>query len=247
MNLDQTQQAFGAWLRGGRAPRFGAAARPGLTVYRNAYRAQLSGCLEASFPHTLAWIGGAAFHDAVVSHVARVPPSSWTLDAYARNFPETLGLRYPADPEVAELAMLELALGDAFVAADAVPVSVDALAAVDWDRAKLRFTPTLDLRDATTNAAAIWRALAAGEAPPPAERLPEIAAVMVWRQDMVARFRSIDARERHALLLARAGTDFASLCALLISATDEQAGVAQAGAYLGQWLADGLIVDIYGE
>ena len=247
MNLAQTQQAFGAWLRGGRAPRFGATARPGLRAYRNAYRAQLSDCLEASFPHTLAWIGGAGFHDAVVAHVARVPPSSWTLDAYARDFPDTLALRYPADPEVAELAMLERALGDAFVGYDAAPVSTDALAAVDWDRARLRFTPTLELLDATTNAAAIWRALAAGEAPAPAELLPETAALLVWRQDMVARFRTIDAAERHALLLARAGNDFAGLCAVLIAAAGEEAGVAQAGAYLGQWLADGLIVDIYGE
>ena len=55
----------------------------------------------------------------MVAHVARVPPSSWTLDAYPRDFPATLAPLYPDDPEVAELAVLELALAEAFVGADA--------------------------------------------------------------------------------------------------------------------------------
>lgn len=246
MNLARTQQAFGAWLRGGRSPRFGAHARAGLRVYRNAYRAQLSACLEASFPHTLAWLGGEAFHAAVVAHVTRVPPSSWTLDAYARDFPETLAGLYPADPEVPELAALERALGDVFVATDADPIASATLAEVDWDRAILRFTPALELERATTNAVAIWSALAAGYPPTAAEGRSEAAAVLIWRQDMVARVRSIDAAEQHALLLARSGMPFADLCAALVANEDEAEGVARAGGYLGRWLADGLIVAIEG-
>lgn len=247
MTLAETQRAFGTWLRGGVAPHFGQSAKPGLRVYRNTYRAQLVACLEESFPHTLSWIGGEAFHAAIVTHVARVPPSSWTLDAYARDFPDTLGQLYPADPEIAELARLEHALGEAFVGADAEPVQATALAGTDWDRAILRFVPTLDLNAATTNAAAIWTALTVDTPPPPAELLHESATLLVWRQDLVARFRTIDAAETHAILLARAGSSFAALCAALVIAHGETAGIALAGAYLGRWLADGLIVDIQGD
>ncbi|VVT21861.1 conserved hypothetical protein [Sphingomonas sp. EC-HK361] len=247
MNLAETQRAFGAWLHTGAAPRFGGRARAGLRVYRNTYRAQLAACLEESFPHTLRWIGGEAFHAAIVAHVTHVPPSSWTLDAYARDFPETLGMLYPADPEVAELATIERALGDAFVGADAAPVSAAMLADVDWDRAVLRLTPTLDLVPATTNATAIWRALDAGEIPPPAELLADPATILIWRQDLMSCFRTIDTAEEQAIRRARAGSPFAALCAALVDAHGAEDGVALAGNYLGRWLADGLITDIEGD
>lgn len=247
VTLAELQRDFRAWLEVEATPDFGQRAVPGLRVYQNNYRAQLAACLEASFPHTLSWIGGGAFHAAVVAHVERVPPSSWTLDAYPRDFADTLRQRYPADPEVFELANLERALDDAFVGADADPVQASALAEIDWDRAVLRFAPTLELADATTNAAAIWSALAAGDVPPPTVFLPEPATLLVWRQAMVSQFRTIDATERHMLLLARAGAPFAALCATLVEARGEADGIAQAGTYLGRWLADGLIVDIEGD
>lgn len=247
MTLADTQRAFGVWLQGGALPAFGKPAKPGLRVYRNTYRAQLASCLEDSFPHTRSWIGGEAFHAAIVAHVRRVPPSSWTLDAYARDFPDTLGALYPDDPEIAELANLERALGEVFVSADVEPVAATILASTDWDHAVIRFTPTLDLTEARTNAAAIWSALAAEETPPSAELLPETATTLIWRQDFVSRFRTIDACEANTLLLARAGTPFPQLCAVLVDAYGEEPGVALAGGYLGRWLADGLITDIEGE
>lgn len=247
MTLADTQRAFGAWLQGGALPVFGCSAKAGLGVYRNTYRAQLASCLEESFPHTRSWIGSAAFHGAIVAHVRRVPPSSWTLDAYARDFPDTLGALYPDDPEVAELAVLERAIGEVFVGPDVEPVAVSALASTDWDHAVLRFTPTLDLSETRTNAAAIWSALAAGDTPPSAELLPETATTLVWRQNFVSNFRTVDACEAHTLLLARAGTPFPQLCAALVETYGEQRGVAVAGDYLGRWLADGLVIHIEGE
>ncbi len=118
MTLAQTQRDFSNWLHGGLTEGrmlFGESAQAGLGVYRNNFRAQLAGCLEESFERTRQWIGGEAFHEAVVRHVERVSPSSWTLDAYPRDFPATLALLYPDDPEVAQLAKLELALANAFV------------------------------------------------------------------------------------------------------------------------------------
>ena len=244
MTLAEMQRDFRAWLATGKTPDFGAHATPGLSVYQNTYRAQLAACLEASFPHTRQWIGGEAFHAAVVAHVERVPPSSWTLDAYPRDFPDTMRQLYPGDPEVAELADLERALDDAFVGADAEPITAAMAAQADWDRAALRLTPTLDLLDATTNAVAIRSALAADEPPPAAAMLEDTGALLVWRRDFVACVRPIAASERQALLRARAGVPFAALCASLVAVHGEGDGIALAGGWLGRWLADGLIVAI---
>lgn len=247
MSLAQTQRAFSAWLRTAAANDvvlFGSSAQPGLAIYQNNFRTQLADCLEDSFPQTRQWIGGEAFHDAVAHHVERVPPSSWTLDAYPRDFPATLALLYPDDTEVGELADLELALAEAFVGPDAEPLAADRIAQVDWDRAILRFTPTLDLRPSITNAPDIWTALTKQEMPPAATLLSEQAALMTWRQDEMTRFRVVDGAEERGIVLARNGLSFAALCALLVDEMGESEGVARCGAWLGSWLTDGLLADI---
>ncbi|MFA5963033.1 MAG: DNA-binding domain-containing protein [Sphingomonas sp.] len=247
MTLLELQRDMRRWLRSGceaAAGRLGAGVAPGLRVYQNNYRAQLVACLEESFAQTLAWIGGEAFHAAVVRHVERVPPSSWTLDAYPRDFPATLRLLYPDDPEVAELAWLELTLGEVFVRSDAPALTLADIGEVDWDAAALRFTPTLDIGEATTNAAEIWSALANEAAPPVAETYANPGAVIVWRPAMVSHFRQIDAAELGAILKARAGASFGALCAAIVAERGEEDGVALAGNYLGRWIADGLIVAV---
>jgi hypothetical protein len=247
MTLIELQRDLRAWLvrdDAAAASRIGANAGPGLRVYQNNYRTQLAACLEDSFARTRDWIGEEAFHQAIVAHVERVPPSSWTLDAYPRDFPVTLALLYRDDPEVAELGWIDCALGEAFVGPDAFAVEADALRAVDWDRAVLQFTPTLDLGPLSTNATAIWTALAAGEMPPAVELLPEPGSILVWRQDQVSRFRAIDQIEQQALLAARSGLSFADLCEAMVAAHGQEDGIASAGQLLGQWLADGLITAV---
>jgi hypothetical protein len=247
MSVLAMQRDLRTWLDQGdefAAMRIGESAAPGLRVYQNNYRTQLIACLDETFPRTRDWVGGAAFHDAMVAHIERVPPSSWTLDAYPRDFPVTLAMLYPEDREIAELAWLEQALGEAFVGPDAAALTQAHIAAIDWDAAVLRFTPTLDQSPLTTNAPALWAAMEAGETPPSADILVEPGAVLVWRHEHVSRFRAIDREELDILLLARAGRPFADLCAALVEAIGEEAGIARAGQLLGMWIAEGLIIAI---
>jgi hypothetical protein len=247
MTLIEFQRDMCGWLvreDADAVARFGQRAAPGLRVYQNNYRAQLVACLEESFAQTRAWIGGEAFHRAVVAHIDRVPPSSWTLDAYPRDFPATLVSLYPGDPEVGELAWIDLALGEAFVAADAAVLTASDLVDTDWDRAILHLTASVALGELTTNATAIWSALANGEVPPAVEPLPEPGAILVWRDDHAARFRAIDQQERSALLAVLSGLRFSGLCAAMVEAFGEEAGVARVGQLLGQWLADGMITGV---
>ena len=250
MTLLALQRDFRAWLDIGedaQAARFAPSARTGLLVYQNNFRAQVAECLELSFPVTRQWLGDVAFHASIVTHLAQRPPSGWTLDAYPRDFPVTLGQIYPADPEVTELALLELALAQAFVASDAPPVTVASLADVDWDHATLRLSPSLRIDRLTTNAPAIWSAIIAETPPPAAERLQCPAALLSWRNGEVPSFRTIDQAEADALRSTQAGSTFGSLCADLAEQAGEAAAIAASGRWLGQWLADGLIIEIKGE
>jgi Putative DNA-binding domain len=227
----------------------GVAAAPGLAVHLNTYRSQLLSCLGETFGAVRAWLGDTAFEAAAAIHVDRVPPSSWTLDAYARDFPETLDDLYPADPEVGELARLERVLAEIFTAADCSPVAPGTLdqahwAQVDWDRTVLQLVPTFTLLAVTTNAAAIWSAIRDGAPPPPVASLDVPTQLVLWRNGFTPNFRCLDPAEAAALEQVSGGMTFGALCALLVERYGAADGPRLAGAWLGQWLCDGLIARV---
>ena len=247
MSLLGMQRDFRAWLAEESeeaAERMGAKARPGLGVYLNNYRAQLVECLSESFERVRLWLGEERFLAIVAAHIDLTPPHAWTLDAYANGFPDTLERLFANDPEIAELGWLDIALSQAFVGADADPLDPATLGAVDWDNAIFRLTPTLATRPFQTNAAAIWSALSAEEMPPAIQYLPERATMIVWRKNLVSCFRTAEAGEARTLDLAREGASFGALCAALIEELGEEHGVSAAGALLGRWIGDGLIVAV---
>lgn len=247
MTLVALQRGFRDWLADVSAAvedRVDGDARAGLDIYHNAYRVQLVDCLKDTFGKTLLWIGEDAFIDAALNHIEHAPPSGWTLGVYGKGFDQTLAGLYPDDPEVAELAWLEWSLSRAFESADFVPLAADALAAVDWDRAVLVLLPTIQTGLARTNAGAIWSALEAELAPPDATLLPTPGTMLVWRKEFTPCFRTIEEVERRALDIVGSGSSFAALCMTLIEQLGSDAGIAEAGAMLAQWIDQGLILAI---
>lgn len=222
-----------------------AAAR-GRAVYLNNYRAQLIGCLEESYPLLRAFIGEQAFLHAAAAHIRACPPHAWTLDAYADGFCDTLQTVFPDNPDLHELAWIEHALGQAFIGPDAAPLAASELAATDWDHARLQLTPTLHLRTASTNAAALWFALHAGESAD-SEMLPAPGGLLVWRRGFVSCLRALDASEYAALAQLQRDGSFIGLCALLVERLGEEQGIASAGAMLADWLGSELITGVHHE
>lgn len=246
MMLAQLQRDMQAFLASGSLD---SAARvsphgAGLTVYQNNYRAQLVGCLEQTYPHLKTFMGAEAFHYAAVSHIGRRPPQAWTLDAYGAHFGATLGELFPDNPDLHELAWIEWALGLAFIARDAAPLSAAALAGAEWDSAGLVFSPSLAVAPVRTNAADIWDALQAGEAAPEAAMLEHPAGVVVWRRGFTTCLRVLDADERDAFASASAACGFSLLCASLAERHGQDAGIARAGALLANWLSSEMVVDL---
>ncbi|WP_068080797.1 HvfC/BufC family peptide modification chaperone [Novosphingobium rosa] len=245
MSLIALQTGLRDWLTAEQTPALQAPrAKAGLSVYLNTYRAQLMACLSESYPTLHAWLGDDAFAAAAATHIDASPPSSWTLDAYGLGFPATLRDLYPHDPEVGDLAALECALAQAFIAPDSPPLDPASLADIDWDRARLRLIPALTLLPASSNAGAIWSAIAQGETPPPAQLLPQPGAILIWRDGFTPAFRTLETAEARALEALREGCDFGALCAMLVAREGETAGPRIAGSYLAQWLRDGLIAQI---
>jgi len=256
MNLADIQGGFHAMLAAS-APAPGVPDGPGRAVYQNNYRAQLAGCLEESYPLLRGFIGEEAFLHAAAAHIRRHAPHAWTIDAYADDFGATLQTVFPDNPDLHELAWIEHALGQAFISPDAAPVAAGALAAVDWDQARLQLTPTLQLRAASTNAADLWFALrdagasgdvgAIAHALPEAEMLPAPGGLLVWRRGFVSCLRALDPVEYAALAQLQRDGSFIGLCALLVERLGEEQGIASAGALLADWLGSELITGVGNE
>ena len=250
MGMIALQNDFRDWLRSGdddgagagdAAARLNVSDARGLSVYQNNYRAQLLGCLEQSYPQLRAWLGDDMFRAAAARHIDEHPPSSWTLDDYPAGFPEALRVQFPGDPEVAEIAALELRLADCFIAADTDLLELAMLGEVDWDVAQLRLAPSVTLLPLHTNAAAIWSALAHENVPPQCEYAAEPGHLVIWRQDYVSCFRPVDAPELALLDRLQHGLPFADICAILVEQYGEDDGVAEAGALLAAWTRDQVI------
>ena len=155
-----------------------------------------------------------------------------------RNFSKT-DAGFAKHPELAEIASLEKALADAFDGPDAEPLKLARLAEIApelW--AKLVFTPhpTAIRLTFTTNAADIWSALREETAPPPARLLPEPQALLVWRQDVTARFRTLGPEEAMMWDEAAAGTRFGVLCEMVATYGGEEGADFRAATYLKDWV-----------
>jgi len=101
--------------------------------------------------------------------------------------------------------------------------------------------PTTRLLSVQTNAGAIWSALASGATDPVPVPVTDPATILIWRQEHVACFRSLDPEEADTIALLIQGIAFADICARLVFAHGEETGVATAGQWLARWVADGLL------
>ncbi|EGD58052.1 hypothetical protein Y88_0104 [Novosphingobium nitrogenifigens DSM 19370] len=252
--LAELQRRFCAWLREPDEDRASEQAAvlgvgPGLSVYQNNYRVTLVEALRETHGRAALYLGESDFDAAAAHHVDARPPSSWTLDAYGDGFPDTLTALWPDRPEAGELAMIDRAVGDTFVAPDAEPIAPAALGEVDWDTARITLVPSLLLLEIATNADELWLALthdegAHDEGSPASQILPQPQTLVIWRQGFEPVLRRADAMETRVMRQCAQGLTFAEICADLAGDHDEDVAVNMAGTLLGQWLGEGLVAAI---
>lgn len=244
MRLIDMQRDFRDWLRtedAGARARLGGGSGP--AVYLNNHRAALMESLRASYSQTARWIGGDAFETAAARYIDAHAPSHWTLDAYGEQFAPLLSNMYPDDREVGDLARIEWALGEAFVAPDAQPLVPAQIAGINWDRAVLRLIPSARLLDLSTNADALHSALATEAVLfPPVEALSG-SCLLIWRSHFTVSHRRIANDEADCLRHIRHGLPFLTLCETLTSIHGPDDGIHHAGTWLAHWTREGLLAE----
>ena len=249
--LEALQRDFQDDLLGRRDPAFAARLRPTskadvetlIGVYRDAYMLRLIEALTDDHPALLAQLGETEFAALVrayaAAHPSRHPSIRWfgaALPAFLRD-----AAPWSEQPWLAELAAFERALRDAFDAADAAPIGIEAMAAVApeaWPGLRFRFLPSLRRLDLAWSVAATWRD---GAAP---ERLEAPLAWAFWRPELVTEYRSLEPDEAWALDAAAAGAPFAELCEGLLPWRAPEQAPARAAGLLRAWLDQRLLAAV---
>ncbi|KTE75523.1 HvfC/BufC N-terminal domain-containing protein [Sphingopyxis sp. A083] len=222
--------------------RVGAARRIG--IYRNNYRASLTGVLADHFERLHAYLGDAQFGHIADAYVKAHPSTTRNLRYYGAALPDFVAHHFQEDGELAELARLDWALRHAFDAPDTPPLDAGAIGMLgeQWVGAGLALHPSARLLAMDHNSAALWSALDAGEAPPAVAVLAAPVDVLVWRNGLQPHFRSLAAVEAATLVRIGRGASFADISAHLVNEVEEATAMETLAALLARWLADGVLI-----
>lgn len=215
-------------------------------VYRHAYVARLAEILGDDYEQLHSYLGDQGFARLVKAYIAANPSDRRSARWFGRHLPAFVreSETYAKHCEVAELAALERALADAFDGPDAAPLRIDTLAALApeaWPSLVFKPHPTAIRLTFRTNAADIWSALKSETAPPKPEHLPEPQAIVVWRQDFMARFRPLSTEEAMMWDEAAKGVRFGVLCEMVATFAGEDEAELRAATYLRGWVDFGML------
>jgi hypothetical protein len=221
-------------------------------VYRNAYVARLAEIMGEDYEQVHGYLGDAGFARLVKAYIAANPSDQRSARWFGRHLPAFIkkSEAYAKHPEVAELAALEKALADAFDGPDAEPLDLALLAALPgetWPRLVFEPHPTAIRLTFATNAADIWTALKNEAAPPKPRTLPEPQSIIVWRQDLMARFRPLSAEEAMMWDEAAKGVRFSVLCEMVATFAGEDEAELRAATYLKGWVDTGMLAGCRAE
>lgn len=217
----------------------------GLSAYQHAYPARLLEALADNYSATAQALGDAGFEALGLAYAKAHPPTEPSIRWFGHRLAAFMdGWDELPHPALADLARLDWALRGAFDAAQ-WPVlgsaELAALAPTDWPGLVLRLQPHVRVQALGWAVGPAWHALAAARESGEETELPEPEplehTLLVWREGLQTRWRSLEADEAEAL--ACVASERPTLGQLL-----EQSGEAalpRLVAHLQRWAADGLL------
>ncbi len=227
----------------------------GLRAYREAYRARLVAALRDNYTVLQRLMGDEDFDDLALRFLQARPSQQPSIRWFGEGLAEFMaGPLYEAalsHPALVDCARMDWALRAAFDGPDAPLFVADRLrdlAPEQWESLVLTLQPTVQLLPMAWAIEPGWRLLRAWE-PESGEDAPELPepqaldhVLLIWRQGLETRWRSLEPLEASLLRAVAAGENFGVLCELAAAVRVETAAQVVLQA-LGGWMAEGLLAE----
>ncbi|MDH5426384.1 MAG: DNA-binding domain-containing protein [Gammaproteobacteria bacterium] len=218
-----------------------------MTLYGSAYILRLKEALSSDYERLHAYLGDELFDHLMRQYIKRYPSQHPSLRYFGQHMLELVEQLPPFNQlvEVAEITRIEQAFANSFDAADCQCVLMSELAILEpqaWADLKLKFNDAVQVLPLTMNSFQIWKALANDELPPAKE--PDASSWLIWRQQLVSRYRPLEEAELAALHCAISGASFAEVCEALLAYFDEQQTPLRAVGYLQQWINEQMVCQL---
>jgi hypothetical protein len=216
-------------------------------IYHEGYRLRLAEFISNDYATLRERLGDTAFGMLVEDYILSGPSRERNARWYASQLPDFMAsdIRWRSNVLACDLARLERAHLDAFDAADADIIDIEALAtltAADWPSLRLHFHPSLRILDLGAGVIAVFESVDAASDPrnSPCDDRETIA---VWRCEGETFHRMLDPDEAIALASLRNGYTLTHVCTNMTAASESAVGdaVAWIAGFMAQWIADGMV------
>lgn len=216
-----------------------------LRIYGDAYRARLIEALESNFPMLAKLLGPEDFATVAHDYISGHDSHFFSIRYYGHELAQFLATApdYSDLGLLAELARWEWAMTETFDAADAEPLTVEALSSVpphQWAGLKFDWHPSVRVLKLRWNAPQIWSALSK-DTDRPAAAVSDAQAWLLWRQNLQTFFRSLPTDEATLVDDSRQGRLFHELVARLCEYAPEGEAALRLASYVRGWVDAGMI------
>lgn len=251
MSLASQQEQLWQWIVGDAAVRDTAllvkagALSPDerVNVYAEQYWLRLRDVLRGEFEHVRAVLGDDDFDVLAAKYVKAHPSTHFSLNWLGQHLPSFLRAQ-PVDgaPFLADLAELEWARSQAFIAEDSPVVSAESLSVVTPETAatvRFTLTPSVRVLQHAFDIRPLFRAIADGASWSEIAMPPSPTALVVFRQGFTVFHDAVSSAEAKALTRAMTGATLPELCEAFAEFGDEAAS--HAFQAIGSWVNEGMV------
>lgn len=229
-----------------------------ISIYNYAYHARLKEVLANDFPATLMAIGEDYFNQLADDYIKTYPSHYFSLRDFGSHLPgfienliqqnNTHNEQWQNMPWAYELATFEWTLGNAFDAEDVNLFTEQDMATIPpdaWPDLTFTLHPSVHRLDFDWNIAEMWKALTNEDPIEVTAQAEPTSSWIVWREQLITRFRSMEMGEHLSLDRILQGGSFNDLCETLSAIIEEDEVPMHAATYLKGWITQGLISEIH--
>lgn len=219
-------------------------------VYQNAYRERLIETLTNDYEMLNKLLGDEAFRQVSMGYIDKYPSTYYSLRWFGSHLAEFLGYSEENGHHdwEAELAKLEWELIGAFDARDCLPVSEEDISSIPpelWPELSAKFHPSVRMIGMWWNTLDLWQSAKDDKQPPDPILLNQKYDCLLWRHNLITKFRSLEPDEAAALSVAVDGGNFSDICGALADELQDQEQVPlKAAGFLKTWLTAGIITQL---